>query len=631
MKIAIIDSGIDRTHPKLNAFKVQGTALKLNKSRIRQSIFFRDSIGHGSAIASIVHKHVPNVELVIVKIFYDDLVCDEALLCEAIKWCLRQPDIRIINMSLGLRTDSPNWELKDACEQAYKSNVCLVASSYHDYSQECYPAYFPTVFGVGAGITKVATEFRYIGKRPISFFAKGSVQKVAWKDHGYNVTSGSSYACAHFTGILANEIVQNGVGSIDQLTERIIAKSTDRVSILYRFTAKETSFFPNIVSSDLDCLASKMMKRARLSWIRRLGIFPVSEKELSSFNTFSEFCDFEVTLLLDYPRQVNFVNGRKMKTDTRIVRNFPTVKDFDVFDTMLFGYHLDQVYEANLDFGNRLFSLCLQRKKNIVCLDKKLATAIQDIEHDSDRNGVQVYCPDLNEQMWHDIMNFRYLPRVSVPVLAVIGTSSRQGKFSSQLVIRKILESNGYRVKHISTEPHGEFLGADFSFPIGYDHGLSLPRERWKAAIICMAKFINHYQSPDVIITGTQGGILPFASHYRSFGTETKSLDFLSAIKPDALVCCINPEDSHDRIMDTISVAKAFTGANTIFYALYPFSRQIESSPITSAPGNLRSRAHEALKSNFEKRLQVPVFDIFDSSQHRRILATIQRYFSRKI
>lgn len=51
------------------------------------------------------------------------------------------------------------------------------------------------------------------------------------------------------------------------------------------------------------------------------------------------------------------------------------------------------------------------------------------------------------------------LYRISTPVLAVCGTSSKQGKFTLQLELRKRFCEMGYKVGQIGTEPNSLLLG----------------------------------------------------------------------------------------------------------------------------------------------------------------------------
>lgn len=51
--------------------------------------------------------------------------------------------------------------------------------------------------------------------------------------------------------------------------------------------------------------------------------------------------------------------------------------------------------------------------------------------------------------------------KTSKPIVAICGTSSKQGKFHIQLELRKRFQSNGYKLFQTSTEPTGYLFGMD--------------------------------------------------------------------------------------------------------------------------------------------------------------------------
>lgn len=48
--------------------------------------------------------------------------------------------------------------------------------------------------------------------------------------------------------------------------------------------------------------------------------------------------------------------------------------------------------------------------------------------------------------------------QLSVPTVAVVGTGSKQGKFTLQLQFKNFMEKLGYKVGFLSSEPNGNCL-----------------------------------------------------------------------------------------------------------------------------------------------------------------------------
>jgi hypothetical protein len=165
VKVAIIDSGIDRDHPEFrerivaaNTF-VGGSAL-------------RDKHGHGTFVAGLIAARLDNegiaglafpARLMIAKVVRDDGVVPLEAEARAIRWAADR-GARVINLSLGgLRDpDDPNHDSYSALEASAveyavrKGAVVVAAVGNGDQAREqpwryaSYPAALPHVLGVSA-------------------------------------------------------------------------------------------------------------------------------------------------------------------------------------------------------------------------------------------------------------------------------------------------------------------------------------------------------------------------------------------------------------------------------------------------------------------------------------------------
>lgn len=96
---------------------------------------------HGAQIAQLIHSAVPDLQLCAAQVFDRRLSCSPERIARALHWLIEQ-DVRLVNMSFGLRHDRP--ALREACEAALAKGVCLVAAS-PARGDAVYPANYPAV------------------------------------------------------------------------------------------------------------------------------------------------------------------------------------------------------------------------------------------------------------------------------------------------------------------------------------------------------------------------------------------------------------------------------------------------------------------------------------------------------
>lgn len=628
MKIGIIDSGIDSNHSKLIDCEISGVCFFYEGEVIRSSEDFSDKIGHGTACASIIHKLMPRAELVAIKIFQNELVANEKLMHVAIEWCLKN-EIRLINLSLGIQTSSPNEKLTEIVNLAYNKGVILVSAAHNNIQFECYPAFYPNVFGVYSAKTINKLQYGFIANSPIEFLAKGSIQRVAWKDNSYTIATGTSYACAHFTGIVAKKISEFKHLQISELKQALIDQSDSELKPIYAVNRRTKLIASSILPENTDILAKKIfIKEERNSWIKNIALFPISEKEINTLLEYPEYCKYSVAKKFDYARTL------KVKGKDDVLYRLPKEGEYENFDTGVIGYFHDHLFEANVKYGFELLNILLEANKNLFVFDHRLYNIIRsNIKNKFSFYTGHLYIPEISKVMLEEVLHFRYLPNPKVPILAVIGTSNRQGKFTAQLRIKTILETEGYKVSFLSTEPHGELLGADFSFPYGFMSTVNIDRDNWSIFLRTMVKGLIHYNKPDILITGIQGGIVPRAYSSEPLGNETKSSDFLYGIQPDIVICAINPQDTLEQIRDAVNCAKIFTSAKNIFYFMTPWERKF----VKRADGFLQGDHVFLSKSDylskldyFSNELRSDVIDIKDKLKDTFILEKIQSALTNK-
>ncbi|KIL38610.1 peptidase S8 [Gordoniibacillus kamchatkensis] len=206
VRIGVIDTGIDPTHPDLRHCIGRGINL------VNRSLLPIDDNGHGTHIAGTIAGSgitpngvvgvAPRATIHAVKAFDHAGSAYVSDIIAGIDWCV-QNDLDIINMSFGMKTYNKSLEL--AVENAYRAGKVIVASSGNDGKRAFvdYPARFPQVISVGATTMagKIA-PFTNRGRR-IDVFAPGEAIYSAWLNGKYHQLSGTSMATSHVSGIIA--------------------------------------------------------------------------------------------------------------------------------------------------------------------------------------------------------------------------------------------------------------------------------------------------------------------------------------------------------------------------------------------------------------------------------------------
>jgi len=632
-KIAVIDSGVDLEHPRLTGCKSSGVSFLKNKQgEIETHIPYNDHHGHGTAVSSIIHRIVPEIEIVSIRLESYDRLADEDLLCYALEWCLKNEDIRIINISLGIPTSSPSFKLGSLCEAIVAKGVFICASLSNDPAQETYPAEFPNIFGVTSGLVKNKLEYGFseVGAKLI-IIAKGGTQRVAWAGREYKITSGNSYAAAHFSGILGRLLLENMTVSFEDTKDLIKANSSPNIQLIQYIKKSHKSSGSKARNHFNKDVIDAFSVQKQLSFASKIAIFPSSEKEMDAVVRFKGLSNFKITLAYDYPRLVSAHQKIELLEQCGIlIKKDINDKDFTLFDTLVLGYFLDQLFDRNILMGYALVDKAIFNNKNIITWDvdvysyvKNRVTALQQHEYTG-----KLWCPIISDETFDNIIKFRYLPANKAPVLMVVGTSNKQGKVTTQLRIKDIMQKKGYKVSHLSSEPQGALLGASYVFPYGHKGTVYLQQDLWGKFLSAAIKGLDMSERPNIIITGIQSGLTPRDKVVSTIIDESclASLHYFCGSLPNAVVCVINPEDTIDQIESIIKVIELYSNAKLLFYVLTPYTRKINNSPNNRIYLSKRLSALEygAQREKMQEILQGPVIDIMDYTNDDFILNSIE-------
>lgn len=640
IKIGIIDEGVERNHPRLLNCKITAYCIKENKDNSYEIVAddHQDLSGHGTAIASIIHKIVPEAELCSIKLAAFEGKISEHLLTEGIKHCLFIDGLSVVNISMGIAVSTPSSALYDACRMLAESGVTIVAASHNFPHLECFPAHFPFVYSVGCGLVKSKNEYSYNERKKTNVLAKGGLQRLAWANKSYKISSGTSYATAHFVGILSKMIINDEPANQQQIADLVHKNSSNDVT--------EFIYIPknyDIISSGIkqlsieeqDELGKKLFTSDKIDFSKKVAVFPSSEKEIKTIIEFKDQLKGELVLAIDYPRSVSSFTGKTdlVQPDFSSINKEPGKEELDLFDTIVIGYFLDIPVESNILFGTRVLKNCILDNKNFIIFDNDVYDHLNRLiqEYHPSYTG-NIHFTSVHRKLVNEIKNFRHLPKIHTSVLACVGTGSKQGKFTNQIRIREVMSKNGYRVSQLSTEPQGVAVGSAFTFPFGHNANVEIKFRDWTSNIETILRGIQHYNNPDLIITGIQGGILPraFNMDVSKAGAILTPIQYLLGVRPDAIICTIHPTDSVDWVQQTIQTVKNYCGSVCLFCTMSPVYGELKTinNTLVKTSRILSKTEMSEIMDEFSVKLGLPVFDVMDSDNDLKILNCITGFFS---
>ncbi|MBI2906726.1 MAG: S8 family peptidase [Chloroflexi bacterium] len=206
IKVAVVDTGIDLSHPDLAA-NIKGGVNTINPSRSA-----KDDNGHGSHVAGTIAAVdnsigvvgvAPKASLYAVKVLGSSGSGWVSDIIEGIQWSV-QNGMQVVNMSLGTSSDVVAFH--DALTAAYNAGILLVAAAGNsgpgDFTVN-YPAKYAEVIAVSATTSSDAIA-SYSSRGPeVELAAPGTSVYSTYRGGRYATLSGTSMATPHVSGAAA--------------------------------------------------------------------------------------------------------------------------------------------------------------------------------------------------------------------------------------------------------------------------------------------------------------------------------------------------------------------------------------------------------------------------------------------
>jgi len=217
VKVGIIDTGIDATHPDLVG------NIKGGVSEVSYTTSWKDDNGHGSHVAGIVGAVdnaigvvgvAPNVDLYAIKVldrrgsgYISDIIT-------GLGWAVTN-HMDVVNMSLGTSSYSSAFETAvNNAAAAGVTEVCAAGNSGPSANTVEYPGKFAKVIAVAATDSNNAIASFSSRGPEVDIAAPGVSIYSTYNGGGYQTLSGTSMATPHVAGVAAL-VISTPVGAWD--------------------------------------------------------------------------------------------------------------------------------------------------------------------------------------------------------------------------------------------------------------------------------------------------------------------------------------------------------------------------------------------------------------------------------
>jgi len=203
VRVAIIDTGIDYTHPDLKDNYAGGYNV------VAKSNDPMDDQGHGTHVAGTIAAVrngtgvvgvAPRARLYAVKVLGSDGSGSYANIISGIEWAIDN-HMNVINMSLG--GGGYLQAMHDEIKAARDAGITIVCAAGNDGGDVNYPAKYPETIAVSASDS--SDKLAYFSSRgdEITVIAPGVNIYSTMRGGSYGKMSGTSMACPHVAGLAA--------------------------------------------------------------------------------------------------------------------------------------------------------------------------------------------------------------------------------------------------------------------------------------------------------------------------------------------------------------------------------------------------------------------------------------------
>jgi uncharacterized NAD-dependent epimerase/dehydratase family protein len=577
--IVLIDSGVNRGHPALKNEEISGLNL-LDPENPRD---IDDKVGHGTAIYYLLRRYAPKAHIFPIKIFDDSFSTTYEYLIQALEYVYENLECKVIHLSNGVTYCDDIEYFHSLCIKIKEKGIILI-SAFDNGGTISYPAAFPEVIGVDwSSSCKRFSDYEYLENSPVNIRGIGTEIRVPWLEDQYILAGGSSFVAPYITGQVYG-LIEKEVTNLEDICSQLKQKSKKQ----YQFEEIQ------------DIKKSFPIKRA--------VIFPYN-KEIHSLLRYSDLLSFQIHKLYDV-RYLGNTGKRIAELTEQSIPSDLVVQDLDKldweseeFDCFVLGHSkmLGQTLER--DFISEMIEKCLAYGKNLYCFDD-----LSPYEKECSKfreAGLSVYYPSVTEKNIPK-SHCGKLRHMGKPVIGIFGTSSKQGKYTLQLALRRHLLRDGYRLGQLGTEPTAPLFGFDACYPVGYASTVKISGLEGISTINYLMGQIED-RNPDIIMVGGQSQTISLTTG--NIGLYTLyNQELLLGSEPDICILCVNIFDEIEYIKRTVRFLESFIETKVIALVLYPVERNLRWSVFGNTSNSISEERLLLKQEELKELTGLPVY-----------------------
>ncbi len=577
--IVLIDSGVNTGHPALKNEKISG----LNLLEPENPKDIEDKIGHGTAVYYLLRRYAPKAHIFPIKIFDSGFSTTYEYLISALEFVYEHMECKVIHLSNGVTYCESLEYFRELCRKIREKGIILV-SAFDNGGAISYPAAFPGVIGVDwSPSCKRFSDYEYLENSPVNIRGIGTEIRVPWLEDQYILVGGSSFAAPYITGLVYGQMEKN------------VTSYEDICSQLKQQAKKQYKF-------------EEILKIKDSFAIKRAVIFPYN-KEIHSLLRYDDLLGFQIHEICD----VRYLGNTGKRIDELTNKSIPcdlVIQDFDkldweseLFDCFILGHTKMLGETLERDFILETMDKCLAHGKNLYCFDD-LAPYENECSK-LEEAGLFVFYPTVSGQNVPK-SHCGKLRHMGKPVIGIFGTSSRQGKYTVQLALRRRLLRDGYRTGQLGTEPTAPLFGFDACYPVGYSSTVKISGTDGISTINYLMGQIED-RDPDIILVGGQSQTISLTTG--NIGLYTLyNQELLLGSEPDICILCVNIFDEAAYIQRTVRFLESFIETKVIALVLYPVERNLRWSVFGNTSNSISDeRLHEKQKE-LKEIMNLPIY-----------------------
>jgi subtilisin len=215
VKVAVIDSGWDRTLKDIRILEGKCFCDENDELKLGESFNYNDVNGHGTAVTSVILQIAPDINILPIKVFGKRLETSINIIEAGIYFAIEN-EVNLINLSLGTFLEEALIPLYKACEAAKSKNITIIASR-SNLKEDSYPSIFENVISVGIGNSTNPFDFNYTPDEYVECLAWGKDRFMNSLKGEHKMLSGTSFATPNITGICALLTEKYGKMELDKL------------------------------------------------------------------------------------------------------------------------------------------------------------------------------------------------------------------------------------------------------------------------------------------------------------------------------------------------------------------------------------------------------------------------------